>query len=136
MEDVEKCLPDTSASSADDYMYSMTAGHINQTMVALDRLLYAGADANMLVRMLYNHFSRLLTAVVDGQLPKLFWKVADKFNMAVKIWPESEIVNVLSKLNELEKMCRTSGMQPEILIRDFSLKLSVRAAKLALKRRK
>lgn len=136
LEDVEKCLPDTSATSADDYMYSLTAGHINQTMVALDRLLYGGADANMLVRMLYNHFTRLLTAVVDGQLPKLFWKVADKFNMAMKIWPESEIVNVLSKLNDLEKMCRTSGMQPEILIRDFSLKLSVRAAKLALKRRK
>jgi len=136
LEDVEKCLPDTSASSADDYMYSLTAGHINQTMVALDRLLYAGADANMLVRMLYTHFTRLLTAVVDGQLPKLFWKVADKFNMAVKIWPENEIVNVLSKLNDLEKMCRTKGMQPEILIRDFSLKLSVRAAKLAIKRRK
>ena len=52
LEDVEKCLPDTSASSADDYMYSLTAGHINQTMVALDRLIYSGADANMLVRML------------------------------------------------------------------------------------
>jgi len=136
IEDVEKCLPDTSASSADDYMYSLTAGHINQTMVALDRLIYGGADANMLVRMLYNHFNKLLVAVVDGQLPRLFWKVADKFNLAVKIWPENEIVNVLSKLNDLEKMCRTNGMQPEILIRDFSLKLSVRAAKLALKRRK
>lgn len=136
LEDVEKCLPDTSASSADDYMYSLTAGHIDQTMIALDRLLYAGADANMLVRMLYIHFTKLLTAVVDGQLPKLFWKVADKFNMAVKVWPESEIVNVLSKLNDLEKMCRTNGLQPEILIRDFSLKLSVHAAKLALKRRK
>lgn len=136
LEDVEKCLPDTSATSADDYMYSLTAGHINQTMVALDRLIYSGADANMLVRMLYNHFSKLLTAVVDGQLPKLFWKVADKFRMAMKIWPEKEIVNVLAKLNDLEKLCRTSGMQPEILIRDFSLKLSVRAAKLALNRRK
>lgn len=136
LEDVEKCLPDTSASSADDYMYSLTAGHINQTMVALDRLIYGGADANMLVRMLYNHFTKLLTAVVDGQLPKLFWKVADKFNLAMKIWSEEEIVNVLSKLNELEKMFRTNGMQPEILIRDFSLKLAVRAAKLSLKRRK
>jgi len=136
LEDVEKCLPDTSASSADDYMYSLTAGHTNQTMVALDRLLYGGADANMLVRMLYNHFSRLLTAVIDGQLPKLFWKVADKFNLAMKIWPESEIVSALSKLNELEKQCRTTGMSPEILIRDFSLKLAVRAWKLSLKRRK
>lgn len=137
LEDVEKCLPDTSATSADDYMYSLTAGHINQTMVALDRLIYSGADANMLVRMLYNHFSRLLTAVADGQLPKnLFWKVADKFRNAMKIWPENEIVSVLSKLNDLEKSCRTNGMQSEILIRDFSLKLSVRAAKMALKRRK
>ena len=136
LEDVEKCLPDTSATSADDYMYSLTAGHMNSTMMALDRLIYSGADANMLVRMLYNHFSRLLTAVVDGLVPKLFWKVADKFNMAIKIWPEEEIVNVLSKLNDLEKLCRTSGMQPEILIRDFSLKLSARAAKLALRRRK
>lgn len=136
LDDVEKCLPDASATSADDYMYSLTAGHINQTMIALDRLIYGGADANMLVRMLYTHFTRLLTAVVDGQLPKLFWKVADKFNMAVKIWPEQEIVNVLSKLNDLEKQCRTNGLQPEILIRDFSLKLVLRAAKLALKRRK
>ena len=136
LEDVEKCLPDTSATSADDYMYSLTAGHMNQTMIALDRLIYSGADANMLVRMLYNHFTRLLTAVVDGQLPHLFWKVADKFNMATKIWPEQEIVNVLSKLNNLEKLCRTKGMQPEVLIRDFSLKLSLRAYKLTLKRRK
>ncbi|MBR3511284.1 MAG: DNA polymerase III subunit delta [Alphaproteobacteria bacterium] len=136
LDDVEKCLPDTSATSADDYMYSLTAGHIDQTMIALDRLIYGGADANMLVRMLYNHFTKLLTAVVDGQLPKLFWKVADKFNMAVKIWPQEEIVNVLSKLNDLEKQCRTNGMQPEILIRDFSLKLSLRAYKLSLKRRK
>ena len=136
LEDVEKCLPDTSATSADDYMYSLTAGHINQTMIALDRLIYSGADANMLVRMLYGHFSKLLTAVVDGQLPKLFWKVADKFRNAMKIWSEEEIVNVLSKLNDTEKLIRTSGMQPEILIRDFSLKLSVRAAKLAMKRRK
>ena len=136
LEDVEKCLPDTSASSADDYMYSLTAGHTNQAMIALDRLIYAGADANMLVRMLYLHFNRLLTAVVDGQVPKLFWKVADKFNKAIKIWPAEEIVNVLSKLNDLEKLCRTKGIQPEILIRDFSLKLSLRAGKLYMKTRK
>ena len=55
----------------------------------------------MLVRMLYLHFNRLLTAVVDGQVPKLFWKVADKFNKAIKIWPAEEIVNVLTKLLEI-----------------------------------
>lgn len=136
LEDVEKCLPDTSATSADEYMYSLTAGHIDQTMIALDRLLYGGAEPSMLIRMLYNHFTKLLIAVVDGQLPNLFRNVEDKFKQAMKIWPEDEIVNILSRLNDLEKTTRSKGMQPEVLIRDFSLKLALRAYKLFLKRRK
>ena len=74
-------------------------------------------------------------AVVNGQLPRLFWKVEDKFKMAMKIWPESEITAVLIRLNELERQLRTKGMPDEILLRDFALKLSMRAAKLAIKRR-
>lgn len=136
LEDVEKCLPDTGAADTDDFLYSLTAGHIQQTMMALDRLLYDNVEPNMLVRMLDTHFKKLLTAVVDGQLPRLFWKVAEKFNHAVKIWPESEIVGVLNRLNELEKQLRTTGMPSEVLLRDFSLKLVVRAAKLSVKRRK
>ena len=136
LEDVEKCLPDTGAADTDDFLYSLTAGHIQQTMMALDRLLYDNVEPNMLVRMLDIHFKKLLTAVVEGQLPRLFWKVAEKFNMAIKIWPESEITAVLVRLNELEKQLRTTGMPSEILLRDFALKLAVRAAKLSIKRRK
>lgn len=136
LEDVEKCLPDTGASNIDDYLYSLTAGHIPQTMTALDRLLYDGVDSNMLVRMLNIHFKRLMVAVVDGQLPRLFWKVADKFNMAVKIWSENDISFVLQRLTELEQQIRTTGMPGEILLRDFSLKLAMRTARMAIKRRK
>ncbi len=135
LDDVEKCLPDTGAADTDDFLYSLTAGHIHQTMQALDRLFYDNAEPNMLVRMLDSHFKKLILAVVDGVMPRLFWKVADKFNRAVKIWPESEIVGVLTRLNELEKQLRTTGMPPEILLRDFALKLSMRAAKLAVKQR-
>ncbi|HNY25680.1 MAG TPA: DNA polymerase III subunit delta [Alphaproteobacteria bacterium] len=135
LDDVEKCLPDTGAADVDEFLFSLTAGHIHQTMTALDRLFYDNVEPNMLVRMLDSHFKKLMLAVVDGQIPKLFWKVADKFNQAIKIWPESEITGVLIRLNELEKQLRTTGMPGEILLRDFSLKLSARAAKLALKRR-
>lgn len=135
LDDVEKCLPDTGAADTDEFLFSLTAGHIHQTMNALDRLFYDNAESNMLVRMLDSHFKRLMLAVVDGQMPRLFWKVADKFNQAVKIWPESEITGVLVRLNELEKQLRTTGMPSEILLRDFALKLSVRAAKLSLRRR-
>ena len=126
---------DTSASDIDDYLYSLTAGHIQQTMMAMDRLLYDNKDPNMLGRMLGGHFKKLQNAVVNGQLPRLFWKVEDKFRHAMKIWPEHEITAVLVRLNELERQLRTTGMPGEVLLRDFALKLSVRAAKLAIKQR-
>lgn len=135
LSDVEKCLPDTGAADIDDFLYSLTAGHIQQTMMALDRLLYDNKEPNMLVRMLGAHFKKLQTAVVNGQLPRLFWKIEEKFKMAIKIWPESEITAVLTRLNELERQLRTTGMPGEVLLRDFALKLSVRAARLAIKRR-
>ena len=135
LSDVEKCLPDTGASDIDDFLYSLTAGHIQQAMMALDRLLYDDKESNMLVRMLVMHFKKLQNAVVNGQVPKLFWKVEDKFKMAIRIWPESEITAVLVRLNELERQLRTTGMPAEILLRDFALKLSVRAVKLAIKKR-
>lgn len=135
LSDVEKCLPDTGAVDIDDFLYSLTAGHIQQTMMALDRLLYDNKEPNMLVRMLDGHFKKLQIAVVNGQLPRLFWKVEEKFKMAIKIWPESEITAVLMRLNELERQLRTTGMPGEVLLRDFALKLAVRSAKLAIKRR-
>lgn len=136
VEDVEKCLPDTSASDIDDYLYSLTAGYVSQTMIALDRLMYDNIEPNMLIRMLDSHFKKLLTAVVDGQFPKLFWKVADKFQRATKIWTEPEIDSVLIRLNELERQLRTTGMPPEVLLRDFSLKLALKTTRMALRRRK
>ena len=135
LDDVEKCLPDTGAADMDDFLYSLSAGHIPQTMMALDRLLYDGKEPNMLIRLLNTHFKKLQNAVVNGQLPKLFWKVEDKFKQAIRIWPESEITAVLVRLNELERQLRTKGMPDEVLLRDFALKLSARAAKLAIKRR-
>lgn len=135
LSDVEKCLPDTGAADMDDFLYSLTAGHIQQTMTALDRLLYDNKESNMLVRMLDSHLKKLQNAVVNGQLPRLFWKVEDKFKQAMKIWSESEITTVLIRLNELERQLRTTGMPSEILLRDFALKLSLRAARLAIKRR-
>lgn len=135
LDDVEKCLPDTGAADLDDFMYSLTAGHIQQTMTALDRLLYDNKEPNMLVRMLDMHFKKLQNAIVNGQLPRLFWKVEDKFKLAMRIWPESEITAVLVRLNELERQLRTTGMPHEIMLRDFALKLCARAAKLAIKRR-
>ncbi|MBR5625557.1 MAG: DNA polymerase III subunit delta [Alphaproteobacteria bacterium] len=133
--DVEKCLPDTGAADMDDFIYSLTAGHIPQTMMALDRLLYDNKEPNMLIRVLDSHFKKLQTAVVNGQLPRLFWKVEEKFKTAIKIWSESEITSVLIRLNELERQLRTTGMPGEVLVRDFALKLSARAARLAIKRR-
>jgi DNA polymerase-3 subunit delta len=138
LDDVEKCLPDAGEVSIDDFLYSLTAGHIQSTMSALDRVFFDNNEPIMLVRMLDAHFKRLLSAVSGGIMPKLFWKVADKFAIATRIWPESEIVAVLTRLNELELQTKSSGLTniSELLIRDFALKLSARAAKMAVKARR
>lgn len=136
LEDVEKCLPDTAAANMDDFLYSLSAGYISNTMTALDRLLYNGVEPNALIRMLDAHFKKILTAVVDGKIPKLFWKIADKFNQAIKIWTEPEISAVLVRLGELERQLRITGMPSKILLRDFALKLAIHANKLSVRRRK
>ena len=135
LDDVEKCLPDAGAADTDAFLYGLTAGHVSQTMLALDRLFFDNTEPVMLARMLDTHFKKLLNAVVAGQMPRVFWKVADKFATAVRIWPESEIIAVLSRLNELEGQFKKTGMPAEILLRDFALKLSARTAKLAIKKR-
>jgi len=136
LEDVENCLPDTGASNLDDFLFSLTAGHMQPTMLALDRLLYDNFEPNMLLRMLSRHFKTLLTAVVDGQLPRIFLrKNADKFNLAMKIWSTDEISAVLVRLNELEAQMRIKNMPVETLLRDFSLKLVLKAYKMSLNRR-
>jgi hypothetical protein len=68
-------------------------------------------------------------------LPRLFWKVADKFNLATKIWRGDDITAVLTRVNELEMQMRTTGMPAEILLRDFALKLVLKTYKMSVKRR-
>lgn len=134
LDDVEQCMPDTAAASIDDFMYSLTAGYVAECMTALDRVFFDGAEPIMLVRMLVTHFKKLLAAVSGGvRPPKLFWKVAEKFNTAIRIWPESQIVGVLTRLNELENQTKSTGLSSmsELLVRDFALKLSSRAYKFS-----
>ncbi|MDR1696919.1 MAG: DNA polymerase III subunit delta [Rickettsiales bacterium] len=135
LDDVEKCLPDTGAASLDDFMYSLTAGHAAAAMRALDRLYSDGdtvAATIMIIRGLMRHFKALMAAVCDGVMPRmLFYKVADKFRAAMKIWSPDEISNALARITELEKQTRTTGLNAELMVRDFALKLSARAIKLA-----
>ena len=50
-------------------------------------------------------------------------------------WKSFSIAANKKALNELERQLRTKGMPAEILLRDFALKLSVRAARFAIRRR-
>lgn len=127
---VEKCLPDSGIANMDDFLFSITTGDINTAMLALDRLLYDGFEANVLLRALNRHFKKLQGAVITGRLPeRLFWKVKEKFEQSIRIWNEAEINMVLIRLNELEKQFRIKNMPYEILLRDFVLKVAIRTYK-------
>ncbi len=134
--DAECCLPDTGFSDIDEFMVSLAAGNYRACMIALDRLFYGDAAVAMLIRRLMFYFNNILSAVRDRKMPRFFNdRKRAEFNNIIRIWPESEIIAVLNRLNELEKQTRT-GLNEEILFRDFALKLSLRAAKLGQSKRK
>ena len=130
LEDAEKCLPDAGAANMDDFKYNMTAGNISQTLRAMDRLFMENVPTSMMARIMNTHFKDLMNCVAGGMMPRVFWKYDSLFGVARRIWNESELINVLNRLNRLESDLRGWG-DSEVLFRDFALKLSTRAYKLA-----
>ncbi|MDR1826409.1 MAG: DNA polymerase III subunit delta [Rickettsiales bacterium] len=129
LEDVEKCLPDTGAASMDEFKHNLTAGNIMQALRALDRLFSENVYPAQMVRALGNHFKDLVSCVVGGQMPRVFYKYEKLFDAARRIWGESDLSSVLVKINRLEADTR-GNMDPELAFRDFSLKLAAKAYKL------
>ncbi len=139
LQDAEDCLPDTGFTETDEFLTSLASGQPKKTMHALDRLFYTNGEklVPMLTRRLISYFNSVLSAVVDGKMPRFFNdKKRNDFYGVIKIWPESELTNVLIRLNELEKQTRTKGMPVDVLLRDFALKLSLRAFKLSVNKGK
>jgi DNA polymerase-3 subunit delta len=135
LDDVEKCLPDSGAASMDEFKHNLSAGNIMQALRAMDRLFSENVNAAQMVRALGNHFKDLLSCVVGGQMPRVFYKYERLFDAARKIWDGAEISSVLIKINRLESDTR-GNMDPELAFRDFSLKLATRAYKLASVKKK
>ena len=135
LNDVIDCLPDTSASSLDNWLFAITDGDINKEILELNRLFYKNYEPEMLVRMLTMHFKRLITSYMDGQLPKNLYKRSsiDSFRFALKVWTEEELNSVLLKLYDLERRMRYNSQITNILISDFAFKLSVKAFKFKKK---
>ena len=131
LQDVIDCLPDTSASNLDDWLFAITEGDMKREVLELGRLFYKNYEPEMLVRMLTMHFKRLITSQIDGQLPKNLYKRTsiDSFRFALKIWTKEELNNVISKLYDLERKMRYNSQITNILISDFVFKLSVKAFK-------
>jgi len=137
LSDVERTMPDHGTIDIDEFMYSLTAGHIASTMRALDRVFFDKTEPAALVRMLGMHFRKLLSAKASGQVPvSVFFQYNPRFQTAMQIWGMDDITSVLERLNELERQTKTTGMPVKVLLRDFALKLSIRAAKLSLAARR
>ncbi|MDR3208337.1 MAG: DNA polymerase III subunit delta [Rickettsiales bacterium] len=135
LEDAQMCLPDAGAASIDDFKFNLTAGNISLTLRALDRLFAENVNAAQLVRVMGGHFKDLTNCVAGGIMPRVFWKYTGLFDAARKIWTEPELSAVLVKLNKLESDTR-SGLNAEIIFRDFALKLATHTYKLANIRKK
>ena len=133
MEDAANCLPDTGAANMDEFKFNLTAGNVPETLAALDRLMAENVGAGQLTRVLGYHFKDLLACVAGGIMPYVFWKYERLFNAARRIWTESDITQVLIRLNKLEADTRGAS-DGGLLMRDFSLKLATKAYRTAMRK--
>jgi DNA polymerase III delta subunit len=130
LEDAQNCLPDAGAADMDEFKFNLTAGNITRTLRAMDRLFSENTAPAMLVRVLDGHFKDLTNCVSGGIMPRVFWKYQSLFDTARRIWGERALADVLTRLVKLESETR-GGMDAELALRDFSLKLATRTYKLA-----
>ncbi|MDR0803781.1 MAG: DNA polymerase III subunit delta [Rickettsiales bacterium] len=135
--DVEKCLPDTGAMNVDEFVYSLTAGYMQQTLRAMDRIFFEMSDYEhfMILSALTRHFRALLNDVSGGISPRVFYKWQSHYDAARRIWEAGDLVSVLDRLAEIETQSRTTKIPLELLLRDFALKLVIKAAKMAIRKR-
>lgn len=104
----------------------LCADKINQllTMIFQD-----GTSPVMVIRMLYNYFTRLLTVrlmsetagldldtAIDQLQPKVFFKELGNFRRHVQRWQTTELLQLLDKLVECELQCKDSSYDAEIML--------------------
>ncbi len=127
IEDVEACLVNSGAASADHIAFSVADGNAVDADDGYQRALKEGVSEIAILRALQRHFQRLdwvvsqvsngadASNVVGSLRPPVFFKFKDRFNRQARRWSPEGVRQALSVLTEAEATCKSSGAPVELV---------------------
>lgn len=123
--DAEACIGDSAALSLDAVALAVAGGDLRGLLAALDRAFAEGGSPVAILRAVARHFQRLHLAaalVARGETPDkamaalkppIFYKARDAFRAQLRRWPLAWIAAAITRLNEAEIACKSTGMPDE-----------------------
>ena len=139
LDDAVSCIGDAANLSLEDIAFAVGDGDLAGLVVALDRATAEAMAPVAILRAVGRHFQRLDTALaaraegadpraaMSGLRPPVFFKRQDAFRRQMERWPREWISLGLTRLNEAEVNCKTTGL-PDRAVAERTLMEMTRAA--------
>lgn len=139
LDDIVACVGDAASLSLEDIAFAVGDGDLAGLVVALDRARAEAVAPVTILRTVGRHFQRLdaaLAAKAEGADPRsamsalrppVFFKRQDAFRRQMERWPRDWISLGLTRLNDAEVNCKTTGL-PDRAVAERMLMEMARAA--------
>ncbi|MFV0625763.1 MAG: DNA polymerase III subunit delta [Alphaproteobacteria bacterium] len=142
-EDILTVISDTSSSSVEDVCYFAAGGDFEKSQKAYLKLISENVEPISIVRSLYYHFDKLLSArafVDDGMtidkavfalVPRIIFYREASFKKQVSMWNRERILGAFDFLYKCERDCKTTNMPVEEIVGQTLLNIAQAGNKLA-----
>lgn len=143
VEDVQKCISDSSASSTDDVCFATAGGYTEKALAAYNKLLNEGSEPISIIRSLTYHFNKILSCLANVEngdtvdkavfklQPRIIFFREQSFKRQVSIWRKDKLLSVLELLYKCERDCKTTNMPVNEIVSYMLMQISSAARKLA-----
>lgn len=142
LDDIKIAVSDTSGSSLEDLCYYVASGNTDKAIDAYKELLHEGTEEVSIIRALSSHFLNLLSyasniekgkrtdEIIASIRPPVMFYRKDDLKLQINIWKKQTILDVIAKLYQCEKDCKTTNMPTENILSYCIMQISGAAKKL------
>jgi DNA polymerase-3 subunit delta len=142
VEDIKAVIGDNAAINNDDLSYFCASGNIANAIKTLDKLILEGTEPVAIIRILYYHFYKLISAnshlqegksldeAINKLVPRIIFYRKSSFKNQLAFWPKDKLYHVLSLLYNAEKDCKTTNMPTKEICSRLIMQITSAASKL------
>ena len=138
-EDIQNCLVDGSETSLENLCICLADGRVEAVQQEIDLFITSHEPETTLFWSVRDYFERLLAivsntsepvaVVVKKNLRPAQFRLEKPLIQQARLWTPATVLNVLSKLAQLEKRTRTTSLPTETILYQAFLSLALYAQK-------